>query len=447
VRRIPETHYTQVGDADVAYQVAGEGPVDLLFFNGLGAHVDLSWDPHICGGFYARLQAFSRLITFDRRGTGASDGVPRGAIPTWEEWTEDVRAVLDAAGSTRAAVVAHFDAGPIAVLFAVTHPERVNALVLIESTARFLVADDYPIGWSPEMIEALILGIPEIWGTPALAQVVPSLGDDTDMLDAITRQLRAAATPRTAAAQCRYMYTSLDVRSALPLVQAPTLVLNWQSNALDLSIDHGMYVADHIAGARFTELASTEPFISRNNADAIADEIAEFLTGERPPVEIERVLTTVLFTDIVGSTERAASMGDQRWRFLLDTHDRTVRDKIRRFHGREVNTTGDGFVAAFDGPARAIRCATEITDAAQELGVEVRAGLHTGECEVRGEDLGGIAVHIAARVGSLAGPGEVLVSRTVVDLVAGSGIEFDDRGEHELKGVPGRWQLYSVVAG
>jgi class 3 adenylate cyclase len=444
VPRVPPTRYAQLGDADVAYKVAGEGPLDLLFFNGLGSHVDLSWDPHLCRGFYLRLVSFARLITFDRRGTGASDGVPRGAMPTWEEWTEDVSAVLDAAGSERAAVVAHLDAGPIAVLFAAMHPERVSALVLVESTARFMAADDYPIGMPPEVIDALVAAVPDVWGGDALVEAVPSLASDTDMLDAVTLQLRAAATPRTAAAQFRYMYTTLDVRQALPLVQVPTLVLNWEG-VVGLSVDHGVYLAEHIPSARFIELASTDPFISRNNGDAIADQIAEFLTGERPMVEIDRVLTTVLFTDIVGSTEHAASLGDRRWRALLDAHDRTVRDHIRRFRGREVKTTGDGFVAAFDGPARAIRCAQEITDAARGLGIEVRAGLHTGECEVRGEDLGGIAVHIAARVGALAEPSEVLVSGTVKDLVVGSGIAFADRGEHQLRGVPGPWRLYGVA--
>jgi class 3 adenylate cyclase len=445
VPRIPPTRYAQVGEADVAYKIVGDGPPDLLFFNGLGAHVDLSWDPHLCRGFYLRLASFSRLITFDRRGTGASDGVPLGAIPTWEEWTEDLRAVLDAAGSRQAAIVAHYDAGPIAVLFTAMHPERVNALVLVESTARFLVAEDYPIGISPEIIEDLVTAVPAVWGSDALTEAVPSLAHDPDMLDAVTMQLRAAATPHTAAAQFRYMYTTLDVRRVLPLVQVPTLVLNWASEALLPLVEHGLYLAEHIKGAKFKQLASTDPFISRSNADAIADEIVEFLTGERPAVEIERILTTVLFTDIVASTEHAGRLGDQRWRSLLDGHDRRVREQLRRFRGREIKTTGDGFVAAFDGPARAIRCAQEITNAARELGVEIRAGLHTGECEVRGEDLGGIAVHIAARVGTIAKPSEVLVSSTVKDLVVGSGIDFTDAGEHQLRGVPGQWRLFAVA--
>jgi class 3 adenylate cyclase len=258
----------------------------------------------------------------------------------------------------------------------------------------------------------------------------------------LARQFRSAATPHTAAAQYEYILHGLDVREALPLIQVPTLIIHVR-DCLLTPIEHGRYLAEHIAGAILVELPGAD-FAVISNGDAVADEVAEFLTGERPPVAIQRILTTVLFTDIVGSTEQAAVLGDQRWRALLDAHDRVVRDQLRRFRGREINTTGDGFVAAFDGPAQCIRCATAILEAVGKKGIKLRAGLHTGECEVRGDHLGGLAVHIAARVGAMAAPGEVLVSGTVKDLVIGSGLEFSDRGEHQLKGVPGTWKLFAV---
>ena len=439
-----KTQYTSVVDADVAYRVVGSGPLDLLYFYGLGSHIDLFWDAPATAEFLRRLSSFSRLILFDRRGTGASDGVPRNAIPTWEDWTEDVRAVLDAAGSARAAILAVVDAGPIAMLFAATHPERVSALVLVNTSSRYMLADDYPNGVAPETIDTFVEMFRTEWGTSAFAAAAaPSLVNDDEVLDLLAKQARAAATPRTAAAQYNYILRSLDVRQALPLIQVPTLVLHVRDSPF-IPIEHGRYLAEHIDGATFVELPGGDVVITPDSR-VIADEVAEFLTGERPMVEIERVLTTVLFTDIVGSTERAASLGDQRWRPLLDAHDRTVREQLRRFRGREIKTTGDGFLASFDGPARAIRCAQAVTEATATLGIELRAGLHTGECEVRGDDLAGLAVHIAARVGGLAGPGEVLVSGTVKDLVVGSDLRFADRGEHKLKGVPGKWKLFAVA--
>ncbi|HXW81277.1 MAG TPA: adenylate/guanylate cyclase domain-containing protein [Acidimicrobiales bacterium] len=439
----PETKYVAVGNADVAYKVIGDGPIDLLYFYGVGNHVEFLWDT---AGWYAeipRLASFSRLVVFDRRGGGASDRLPADAIPTWEEWAEDIEAVLDAVGSSRAAIFALADAGPIAMLFAAMHPERVTSLVLVNTAARYMATDDYPIGVSPDVVDALVQGVRSTWGTREFnAFIAPTRINDQEALDSLARAFRCAQTPRSAAAQVDYMARSLDVRQALSLIQAPTLVFHSHELAL-FPIEMGRYVAEHITGARFIEMAGGDGGITPANISLI-DDVEEFLTGERPQLEIERILTTIVFTDIVGSTERAASVGDQRWRSLLDAHDKTVRGQLRQFRGREINTTGDGFVASFDGPARAIRCAHAIVEAISDLGIDVRIGMHTGECEVRGEDLGGLAVHIAARVGAFASPGETLVSRTVKDLVVGSGIEFEDRGEHELKGVPGSWQLFAV---
>jgi class 3 adenylate cyclase len=436
----PETRYVAVGDADVAYQVVGDGPFDLLYCYGLGSHIEHCWDIPGQAEYLEGLAAFSRLIFFDRRGSGASDGVSLSALPTWEEWAEDIGAVLGAVGSERTAILATLDAGPIAVLFAATHPEIVTALILVNTTARYLEADDYPIGASPDFVDAVVETFAKGYGTPDLTRSFnQSRADDAEWVRLASKMVRSSATPRAAAAQYNYILRSLDVRHALPLIQAPTLVLQVSESPF-LSVGQGRYLAEHIAGATFIELPGGN--VSMDAAPVL--DIAEFLTGERPVVEVERILTTVLFTDIVGSTARAASLGDQRWRSVLDAHDRTVREQLRRFRGREINTTGDGFVASFDGPARAIRCAQAINEATEKLGVQLRVGMHTGECEVRGDDLGGLAVHIAARVGALATPGEVFVSGTVKDLVVGSGIEFDDRGEHDLKGVPGSWKVFAV---
>jgi class 3 adenylate cyclase len=317
-------------------------------------------------------------------------------------------------------------------------------LILGNTTARFLRADDYPMGLTKEAADDRVEMFRAGWGTPDLVKLsYPSRANDAEFAQSRAKTMRAAATPKSAAAQLRYMIESLDAREALPLIQVPTLVLHTKDN-LFWPIEHVRYLADHIAGARFVELPGDEGYVA-HSAPAV-QEIIEFLTGERPPVEVDRILTTLLFTDIVASTEQAASLGDQAWRTLLDAHDRTVRDHLRRFRGKEINTTGDGFLASFDGPARAIRCALAMAEATRALGIDLHLGLHTGECEVRGDDLGGLAVHIAARVASLAAPGEVLVSSTVKDLILGSGIRLEDRGEHELKGVPGSWRLFGAVS-
>jgi class 3 adenylate cyclase len=439
----PETRYVAVGDADVAYQVIGSGPVDLMYCHGLGSHVELVWDLPPAAAFLTRLASFARLIFFDRRGTGGSDSVSRSQMPTWETWAEDMGAVLDAAGSRRAALFASLDAAPIAVLFTAMHPERVSALILLNATARFIASDDYPAGIPDAVMTTLIDMIQSGWGTPEMTALQnPSVAHDPASVDQLARFARSASTPRAAAVQYDYMGRSVDIRHVLPLIQVPTLVLGVNQCSF-VPIDQGRYLAEHINGASFVELEGADIGFTPALL-VVADEVAEFITGERPVSEADRILTTIFFSDIVGSTERAASLGDRAWTTLLDSHDDVVRAQFRRFRGKEINTTGDGFVASFDGPARSIKCARSILAAARSLGVDLRVGLHTGECEIRGDDIGGLAVHIAARVGALASPGQVLVSSTVKDLVVGSGIEFEEFGEHELKGVPGSWRLFAV---
>jgi class 3 adenylate cyclase len=440
---LPQTRYTSLGEADIAYQVLGEGPLDLVYANGLTEHIDMQWDHPLMAQFLERLASFSRLIMFDRRGAGASDPVPLDALPTWEEWTDDLRAVLDAVGSERAAIYAELDAGAVGTIFAATHPERTSALILGNTTARYAWAEDYPDGATPETVEAIVELFRNTWGTEQLiAAVFPSKADDPAFLRWRAKYTRASATPRTAAEQYRYIF-GFDVRPVLSSIAVPTLVLH-RSNFSLVPVEHGRYLADHIPGARFVEVAGGDAWFFTEGAEQVLDEVAEFLTGVRPPAAPDRMLATVLFSDIVASTERASQLGDGPWRALLEAHHVIIRAELDRFDGREVDTAGDGFFAAFSGPGRAISCACAMRDAIRTLGIDIRIGLHTGEVETVGERLAGIAVHIGARVAAAAQPGEVLVSRTVADLVAGSGIPFTDRGSHQLKGIPGTWQLYAV---
>ena len=439
----PETRYAQSGDLSIAYQVFGEGDFDLVFVPGFISHCDMAWETPMFQDIYSRFASFARVIVFDKRGTGLSERTL--GFGTAEDRMDDIRAVMDAAGSERAALVGISEGGPLALLFAATYPQRATALVLWDTFARILVAPDYPIGVERADTALLIDPMVERWGT---GESLPLLVGGLEDAKALTaRHERSAATPK-AVREIMDRNVEIDVRNALPAVSAPTLVLHRIGDRV-FPRRFGRYLADHIAGARFVELPGDWHVNgARGGEEDALDVVQEFLTGRRhePVAPVDRVLKTVLFTDIVDSTARAVAVGDRRWHELLDDHDTAIRRELGRFRGEEVKTTGDGFLAAFDGPGRAINCAQAIAGRARELGVEVRAGLHTGECELRGDDLAGIAVHIGARVASLAGPSEVLVTSTVRDLVAGSGIEFTDRGRHELKGVPGEWQVLAVQA-
>lgn len=440
---IPETKFTKVGEDRIAYQVVGEGPVDLLLVSPTGNAVDLQWDWPAGASFLRRLASFSRLIMFDRRGWGASDSISHGGLPPWEEWADDVRAVLDAVGSERAAIFGIGEVGATAVLFAATEPERTSSLLLFNATARFLADRNYP-GNVPEAdLEMAVRSVREIWGTEAsVALGLPSMVDDQLGLRWQAKAARLAASARVAASYFRSILT-LDVREVLSSIRVPTLVIH-RKHFRWIPAEQGRYVAGHIPEARFVLVPGADGTPVTEPSKEILDSIEEFLTGARPIVEPDRVLAAVLFTDIVRSTERAAALGDRRWKEVLQSHDTITRSLIEQHRGRAVKTTGDGFLATFDGPGRAIRCVIALQEALRPLGIEIRAGLHTGEIELMGEDIGGIGVHVAARVASLGAASEVLVSRTVTDLVAGSGIEFEDRGSHELKGVPGEWQLFAV---
>jgi pimeloyl-ACP methyl ester carboxylesterase len=443
----PETRYARSGDVNIAYQVVGEGPRDLVYVPGWVSNIEMMWENTAMSYFLERLASFSRLILFDKRGTGLSDRVSNDKLPTLEERMDDVRAVLEAVRSDRAALFGHSEGGNMCVLFAATYPERTAALITLGSFAKRLDPDeDYP--WAPtaEARKATVEDVERNWGHLRPEDVeyyAPSrLGDEAYVRN-LEQYFRRGASPGAAAALLR-MNSYIDVRGVLPTVQVPTLVLH-RTGDRDVDVAEGRYFAAKIPGARFVELPGDDHWISAGNLDELADEIEEFLTGTRPLPEPDRVLATVLFTDIVGSTERAVELGDRRWRELLNTHDAAVRRELERFRGSEVDTAGDGFLATFDGPARAVRCAISAGDAVRQLGIEVRAGIHTGECELDGQKVRGIAVHTGARIASLAGPGEVLVSQTVKDLVSGSGLAFDDRGTHVLKGVPGEWRVYAAV--
>ncbi len=440
----PTTRYAKSGRAHIAYQVLGEGPLDLVLVHGWISHLELLWEQPAAARSLRRLASFSRLILFDKRGTGLSDPVPVDQLPTLEQRMDDVRAVMDAAGSERAALMGTSEGGPMNLLFAATYPKRTVALILVASYARLSVASDYPWGTPTEVSDKLLDRIDKEWGTGvALGAIAASHKDDPQVLEWWARYQRQAASPGAAVALLRMAYDS-DVRSALSAIGAPTLILHRATDRM-MPVAHSRYLAQHIQGAKFVELPGQDHLFFIGDADAMLDEIQEFLTGTREPGEPDRILATVLFADIVASTERAAQLGDHRWHELLGGYYELARRELTRFRGREIDTAGDGFFAAFDGPARAVRCAEAITTGVHALGIEVRAGLHTGECEVIGEKVGGIAVHIGARVAALARPGEVLVSNTVKDLVAGSGLAFEERGAHTLKGVPGDWRLYSVT--
>jgi pimeloyl-ACP methyl ester carboxylesterase len=438
----PQVHYAKSGDVHIAYQVIGSGAVDLVFIPGLFSNLDHNWEEPGFAAFMRRLAAFSRLIVIDPRGTGLSDRAQRH--PPMEEQVDDLLSVLDAAGSRSAAFFGFSQAGPIALLFAATHPERTRALVLYATYATPAWHEDYPWGRSEEWIDGFDRRIEREWGTGFfLPQIAPSRVDDPSFRTWWARMERLSSGPGNAQAYYR-VYSRIDLRSILPSIRVPTLVLQRDADVFR-DPRHSQYLADHIPDARLVWLTGVDHLPYVGDADAILEETQEFLTGARTLPDHDRVLATVLFTDIVGSTDRASVLGDRKWKELLERHHELTRQALGASRGVEIATTGDGFLATFDGPARAIRCAEAIVDAVRGIGLEVRAGIHTGEIELMVDEVGGIAVHICARVAAMAGPSQVLVSGTVKDLVAGSGIEFVDRGSHALKGVPGQWRLFAVA--
>jgi class 3 adenylate cyclase len=438
----PETRYARSGELHIAYQVLGEGSIDLLWVPTWIWQVEHMWEDHSTARMLQALSSFSRLIMFDRRGLGLSDPRPGGGVPTLEEQMDDLVAVMDAVGSRQAAVVAMLDAGAMASLFAATHPERTRALVLYEAQASMAWAPDYDWPMTSEQREQYVEHLREDWGSGARVLAVTA-GTDERLREWAGRLERLTASPGTAVAVMR-MNGQTDVRAVLPSIQTPTLVLHRPENKY-VDNRHSLYLAEHIPGARRLELPGRHTLPFGPGQDKFVEEIEEFLTGARHSADPDRVLATVMFGDIVDSTRRAAELGDHRWRQLLEDFTRSYERELHRFRGRTVKALGDGVLATFDGPARAIKCAEALREVARaEFGLELRAGMHTGEVDVIGSDIGGLAVHIAARVLGFAGPGELVVSNTVKDLVVGSGIPFEDRGEHELRGVPDRWRLWAV---
>jgi class 3 adenylate cyclase len=450
-----QARYAKSGDLCIAYIVegpdsgpgsgAGNGsaakPIDIVWIPPWISQVEYLWEERSMRAVLERLTTFARVITFDRRGSGLSD--PLAGAPTLEEQMDDVLAVMDAAGSERAAIVGTLEGGPMSALFAATYPERCSALVLYATFARAVWAPDYEFAWTKEERAAHLTHLVEHWGEGLVASgVAGSAAHDPGFREWAGRLERLAASPGTIA-RIFDLIGEIDVREVLPSIRVPTLVMHRREDDF-IKVEHSRYIATRIPGARYVELEGSDHIMAAGDSESVLGEIEEFLTGSRHEREPDRMLATVMFTDIVGSTEKAAKMGDRDWLFLLERHDALMRQALQRHRGREVKRTGDGFLATFDGPARAIRCAASVAEAMGSLGIQVRAGLHTGELEVMDGDLGGLAVHIAARVMDRAQAGEVLVSNTVKDLVVGSGIDFDDRGEHELRGVPGEWRLFSV---
>ena len=442
---MPATKYAKSGDVHIAYQVVGEGAQPLVLVPGWVSHIEYAWEEPSFSRFLRRLASFSKLILLDRRGTGLSDRVSE--LPSLEQRMDDVRAVMDAAGVEQAALFGLSEGGPMCWTFAATHPSRTSALALYGTFARMTRGPDYPIGLPAHLMEQFLDLVEASWGTGSVSAdfFAPSVAHDAAFRQSWARFERLAVSPAGIKALLR-MIQATDARHVLPVVRVPTLILHREGDRV-ARVDGARYIAERIPGARYVELPGSDHFPWVGDTDAILDEVEEFVTGTRRGQEPDRVLATVMFTDIVGATERAVALGDRRWRDLLASHHLIVRDQLARFRGREIDTAGDGFVATFDGPARGIRCAGAIVREIRRLGLEIRAGLHTGECEIFGDKLSGVAVHTGARVASLAGAGEVLVSGTVKDLVAGSGITFEDRGVRHLKGLPGEWHLYAVASG
>jgi class 3 adenylate cyclase len=441
---VPTTYYARSGDLSIAYQVIGDGPRDLVYVPGFVSNVDVMWEDPIMSRFLNRLASFARLIIFDKRGTGLSDGVPIDQLPTIEERMDDVRAVMDAVGSERASLLGHSEGGNMSTVFAATYPERTDSLILVSTYAKRIPSSEYPWAPDPSDRQAEIEEISREWGRPDFIPdwLVPKRSTDPAFREWAARYFRHGASP-TAAAHLMRMNTQIDTTEILKVVRVPALCI-YRTEDHDVKIEEGRWIAGQIPDARLVELPGDAHFIAEDLIE-VMDEVEHFVTGQLTKPEPDRMLATVLFTDIVDSTKTMSSIGDSAWRELLERHHHAVRVQLERWQGAEVDTAGDGFFATFDGPARAVNAAHSIVEAVRELGIDLRAGLHTGEVEVVDGKAAGTAVHIGARVSSLAAGGEVLVSRTVKDLVAGSGLKFEDRGVHTLKGIPDEWQVYASI--
>lgn len=436
-----ETKYALSGDVSIAYQVVGDGPIDLVLVPGFVSNIEVFWEEPNYARFIRHLAEFARLILFDKRGTGLSDRVSH--MPILEVRMDDVRAVMDAAGSDRAALAGYSEGGPLCALFAATYPERVSSLIMIGCFASLVPRPGYPFGFDEAKQKAAFDWIENDWGrVEDLSARAPSVADDERFQQWRSRCLRMSASP-SAAMEIQRSAFEIDIRHILPSIRVPTLIVHSEFDAF-VEFGHGSYLADNIPGAKMVALKCKDHLPWLDGAEATVESVQTFLTGNRPKADIDRVLATIMFTDIVDSTKRAVSLGDRQWGDLRDAHHSAVRAELAAFQGKEIDTNGDGFVAAFDGPARAVRCAAAVNDAVEKLGLTVRIGLHTGECEVKGDGISGLALNIAARVSALASGGDIVVSRTIKDLVVGSGIAFEDFGVHALKGVPEEWHLYRV---
>ena len=438
-----ETRYAKTGDIHIAYQVVGDGPVDIVLAAEFWHSIEVQWDQPELAEFLERLASFGRLISFDQRGSGLSDPVSLGELRSLDPWMDDIQVVMDEVGSQSAVLFGIGGGGTMSMLFAATHPERVSGLVLVNSFARLSRAEDYPWGRGEEVEHDVLDVMRTGWGRGVFLDLVaPSRVGDEPFRQWWARYQRIGVSPGSVLSMRRMLF-QIDVRDVLPSISAPTLILHRAETPWN-RVEHGRYLAEHIPGAKYVELPGADHFIFLGDAEAALRETEQFVSGILAPPESDRVLATVLFTDIVGSTELASEVGDRRWRGVLEEQRTLVRRELLRYQGREIDTAGDGFFATFDGPARAVRCACVLRDAVRELGIEIRAGLHTGEVEVLDNGLAGVAVHIGQRVLSEANPGEVLVSSTVKDLAVGSGLEFEDRGPYALKGVADEWRLFAV---
>ena len=439
-----ETKYVRSGQIHIAYQVTGDGPIDVIYVPGWVSHVELAWEEPLLARFLARLASFSRLITFDKRGTGLSDRVPLDDLPTMGERMDDLKAVMDAVGSKKAAVIGFSEGGNLSALFAATYPERVTALVMFGTFAKRIWSPDYPWAPTPEQRERDYDLVENNWGREMdIAHYVPSKMNDPEFIQRLTTYFRRSASPSAAVALLR-MNTQIDIRRVLPYIHAPTMVMH-RTGDRDVNVEEGKWIAERIPNATFVELPGEDHMPWVGDQDSILDAIEEFLTGVPPTGDFDRVLTTVLFTDIVGSTELIVEMGDEAWRRILTDHNRVVREKLRQFKGQEIDTTGDGFLIAFDAPARALSCAQNIIASTQAMGLELRIGIHTGEVHKVGADMTGIAVHIAARILDKAESGEIYVSESTKCLVPDSSFHFVEKGNFKLKGVPEEKRLYTVI--